>query len=739
MEPEVSITTIHEALSITQDTTLMTVMRRAGREGWVSRETGGKGRGGKVKVYLTPMLPVDVREALKNASLPAERPDTIPSLESRKTLELSQAQQKTAYARYELAKAYAARVEKAGHGQKGKAKQLFIKAYNHGSAGSFPAVYQVIGKVDGKGKTIEGWITKLKKKGWDPLCLADRRGYAGKGKRSVTPEQVKVILAIVQSPRNTPDKKISEIIREAREIMAGRGLSPLSESTYRRWLTQDWIPNNYDQWIWWREGDKGLNDKVLYSLTRDYSRIEAGDLLVADGHVLNFDIINPETGKPKRMMLVLFIDFKSMYPLGWEIAPTENTESISIALRRAILRLGKIPKAVYIDNGRAFKGQHFITKENAHEIKGVYERVGIKHVVIAWSYHGQSKTIERFFGVFAELERLAPSYTGTSIANKPAHMNRGEKLRRLLHMKLTQGATPTIEDAHKAIAMWFDRYVQRPKGPKAQLAGKTPDELMVPGPGVDPLAMRCLMMKSEPRLIQSNGVTLFGQWYYSPELYGKRFYAICRYDFLYKDSVLVYNAETEEFICEAYRQEKVHPLVSLMGTEADKAEYERQIEMKRAGMKRTVASAREIVETQVLPEARRRIEAAGFSLDGGDAAGTKALPEPKPVDEERVRRDLARLESFREDAQPEEPDTYTPETESEETHAFSVLKNMNEGDRFEKLMEYEIRGWLIPEAHKAWMAYFERTPEYERDREYFENRRAALAIGFGSEATGTHP
>jgi len=59
------------------------------------------------------------------------------------------------------------------------------------------------------------------------------------------------------------------------------------------------------------------------------------------------------------MMLVLFFDMKSSMPCGWEIMPTENTASISAALRRSIIRLGMVPKIVYLDNGRAFKGAYF--------------------------------------------------------------------------------------------------------------------------------------------------------------------------------------------------------------------------------------------------------------------------------------------------------------------------------------------------------------------------------------------
>lgn len=738
MEPEVNINTICSALSRIEKVSLATVKRRADQEQWVCREVKGKGRGGKAKLYMTRLLPGDVQAALSDFSAVVEKKETLPTLAAKQAGEIQPEQEQKAYAKFELAKAYAQRMDQAGHGQKKSQRKAFIEAYNLGEAGTFPAVFRLVGQVDIGGRTIGGWVSKLKGNAWDPMCLVDKRGYVGRGKRSVTQEQAKIILGIVQSPYNVPGKPIQEIIRQAKMVMEKRGISTLSDSTYRRWLVNDWIPNNYDQWIWWREGDKGLNDKVLFDLTRDPDRIEAGDLLVADGHVLNFEVISPTTNRPKRMMLVMITDFKSSYPLGWEISDTENTEAISIALRRAIVRLGKIPKAVYIDNGRAFKGRYFINSEEEEiELKGLYKRLGILHVVIAWAYHGQSKPVERFFGIMAELERLAYSYVGTSIANKPAHMNRGEKLRRKLHEKITGGAIPSLGEAHRAVALWCDQYVNRPMGSSSKFPGRTPDEIMIPGPGVDPAVLRCLMMKSVVRLIQQRGVNVNGQWYYDPSLYGKKFKVICRYDFLYNDSVVIYHADTKEFICEAFQIRKVHPLATLMGTEADKAELQRQIEMKRAGRKQTIATAREIVESQVLPESRKRIEAAGFALGGGDVDGSRALPAPddRPLTEQEKKKIEKQLEALECDYEDSGCTDYEPEAFNEAELEFSRLKEMSEFDRFEKLIEMEVQGRLIPREQKAFMKYFEQSSEYKRYQEHFDAHRMKMILMH--DATGT--
>lgn len=731
MKPEVTIKDIQKAVG-DNDSSTSDIRNRASREEWVYRTDKS------VQLFITVFLPEDIKIALKASTLPTAKEDKLQALGVRQDQKVYREQEEKAFAKAMLAQALLSHVQQVPHGQKKKQKRLFVENYNLGAAGLLPDVFKLVGKVDIKGKTIEGWISKLKKNNWEPMCLADMRGHAKRGKRAITPEQMEIILKIVKSPLNTPGKPKQEIVRQAKNIMVNRGIEPLSDATYVRWLSKDWIPRHYDEWIWWREGDKGLNDKVAYWLQRDYDRIEPGDLLVADGHVLNFEIINPVTRRPKRMMLILFYDAKSNYPLGWEIMPTENTEAISSALRRAILRLGRIPTAVYIDNGRAFKGQYFTGKNLELEFKGLYKRLGII-LIVARPYHGQSKVVERFFGVFGELERLAPSYVGNSIENKPAHLNRGEKLRQKLHLATTKGVVPTLEDAHRAIALWFDKYAITPQGPNSHIAGKSPNEVIVTGDGVDPVLLRCLMMKTETRMIRRRGINIFGKdsWYYDPKLYGRKHKVFVRYDLQQKDSILVYDASTEEFICEAYKVAKVHPLVSIMGTEEDKAEYQRQMEMKNSNIKQTISSAREMVETQIIPETRKRIESTGFSIGNNPEGTVKSLPEPETttvIDEEKIKKDLAELESFREDDPASAMDDDNPESFTNQDHVFSGLKHMDEPDRFEKLLEVEAKGWLIPKEHKAWMSYFEQTPEYARHQEYFEDYRAKMALVYGENA-----
>ena len=104
--------------------------------------------------------------------------------------------------------------------------------------------------------------------------------------------------------------------------------------------------NNYAEWVLRREGMKAYHDKVEPYIERDISKIEVGDIIIADGHVLNFQVINPFTGKPTRATLVGFLDWKSTALVGYEIMMTESTQCIATStLRNAFMmkkRFGQV-------------------------------------------------------------------------------------------------------------------------------------------------------------------------------------------------------------------------------------------------------------------------------------------------------------------------------------------------------------------------------------------------------------
>ena len=496
-----------------------------------------------------------------------------------------------------------------GRRQKIKAKQQFIVHYNDGALGTYPELYAEIGQVSFQ--NMERWDLLLKRNGNDAFILADMRGKHRRGQREVSETQGELIVRCALNP-NRP--LISEVIRQAKARMAESGIvCQVSDGTLRRWL-MDWKAKNLPTWITVREGEKAVNDKLLPHIRRDYSRIEVGDVVFCDGHIFNLGAQWTPGGKETRLTLVTWFDMKSSMPLGWEISPTENTQSIAVALYRAILFLGKIPRVAYLDNGKAFRSKYFHGQDiKKTPVAGTFELLGMSKL-FAWAYHGETKTVERWHKTLGEFEREITTYTGTSIEDKPARLLRGEKLHRKLWDLATQGRVPTVQDLHEMLADWIDRYARRPS--RGHLRGRTPMEVFEAGkgPGLsesEAIRLKMLLSQAAVRSISRDGIKM--PWaddrYYHPDLYGRAGQScVVRFDELDRDRIWVYDLDNN-FICEASRIHAVHPVARLLGDEEDQAELERQLHLRGTLAKQTFGSARELVREVVVPEVQRRIEA----------------------------------------------------------------------------------------------------------------------------------
>jgi putative transposase len=258
--------------------------------------------------------------------------------------------------------------------------------------------------------------------------------------------------------------------------------APLLWTVYR--FVDRFKADHNDLVVLMREGEKALNDKVSDYIRRDRTVLEVGDTLVADGHVLNFECLHPETGRPFRPVLIAWFDLKSGLVVGWEFMPTESTIGISSALRMAIKNLGRIPKSVYLDNGKAFKGKYFTqTNEGFEILRGLYSRLGIA-TQFATPYRAQVKPVERFFRTFNEqFSKMVPSYIGRNIEEKPAWRRRDEKFHKSRHER--NPAIPTLREAGAAFAAYVSWFAGNMTHPDHQ--GQTCGEVFLAGrgPGVD--------------------------------------------------------------------------------------------------------------------------------------------------------------------------------------------------------------------------------------------------------------
>jgi len=469
---------------------------------------------------------------------------------------------------------------KAEASQKGKLRSeimdQFLSAYNTGHL--FPDLYKKLGHASRP--TLYRFLEAFNLGGIKDLAPHTGR----KGISVITEDEKNFLLTIYYDKKQGQNRiKIGSAIRFMKYIFTQKNIpSPSSERTLRRYIDQ-FKKENFDLHVLSREGEKALNDKVLPYIPRDRNLLEVGDCLIADGHRLNFDVINPFTGKPCRAMMVLFLDWRSSYPVGWEIMLEESTQCIASALRNAILTLGKIPKWLLIDNGKAFKAKVFNSDIDLEEagISGMFLRLGI-NAHFSQPYNAQAKISERLWRTFTDwFERLMPSFRGSCIGDKPGYLMRNEKLAQSAH----DPWVPKISEVNDLMYGWREFYSDQPS---RGLDGKTPREIfdVGKGPGVDPVRLSLLMMSREIKNIGRNGIDLFGCFWYDEALYGLRDQVVIKYSL--SDLSQIYCFYKNEFLCTLKPRPKAHPMASESGTPKDLEDVKRMIAQKKSLKKQTV-------------------------------------------------------------------------------------------------------------------------------------------------------
>lgn len=401
----------------------------------------------------------------------------------------------------------------------------------------------------------------------------------------LTDEEIKIFMGLLLHPNRICIGKAIALTKYKLQ-QQGQNFIP-TDATFRRYA--NWFKkNNYDKWVLARDGEKALSDKVEPYIKRDASLLEVGDILVADGRVLNFNVINPFTGKPIRATLVGFLDWKSTALVGYEIMLEENTQCIASALRNSIINLDMIPKVVYQDNGRAFRAKYFNDDRGFSELgfNGLYSKLGIE-TVFARPYNARAKVIERFFKEFQEsFEKLLPSYVGSNIQNKPAYMMRNEKLHKQLHNDFV----PTLDETIKMIDMWlnFKNSQPCPNAPDKTIAEVLEERKRQ---NIDINQLDDLMLATEVKTIQRNGIRFLNCDYFDERLYGFKSKVLIKYNLFDLTSIKVYTNKGE-YLCTAERVTETHPMAKLLGTVKDYEDYKQKIVKQRKLHKKTIKAVK---------------------------------------------------------------------------------------------------------------------------------------------------
>ncbi len=530
--------------------------------------------------------------------------------------------------------------------RKTDADDEFLSAYNNGLP--YKNLFDILGNILSIG-TLYRWAEVLDNSlDWTKLVP----GYflKDKGGTQLNAEEQRVFLRLLLHPAKL---RIGTATRLTKTYLKSHG-KPLSKAdrTFRR-FAEDFKSKRYDLWTFLREGQKALRDKVEPFIVRDPSVLQVGQVLVADGHRLNFAVLNPFTGKPCRAVLVGYVDWASFDLAGYEIMPEENIQAVSSALRNSIICLGKKPEIAYLDNGRALRARYFTSTESFEELGfyGLYGRLGIMPV-FARPYNARSKIIERWFREFSDTcERLVPSFVGTSIDDKPAWFLRNEKF----HNAIKSGYVPTIEEACRIIDAWHEWHRQQPC---PHVEGKTIGQVFDEGkgPGVNVAELDDLMMAMEVKTINRNGITFLGQEYYDDALYGLRVSAVIKYSLFDLSSIKVYSMNGE-YLCAATRVASVHPMAQHLGNANDVETLKREIAKQKRLEKRTVQDAKEFYNLgkSVEFDWQRVINMSPKIVDKLEKNDIKLIGDTKKIPDEALRCAAS-------DKTPNEPETEVPDT-----------------------------------------------------------------------------
>ncbi len=388
-----------------------------------------------------------------------------------------------------------------------------------------------------------------------------------------------------------PNKfSIGKAITISKYILAKNNPVNVSDITFRRYA--NWFKNNhFDIWTLARDGEKALKENVEPFIKRDLSKLEVGEVLVADGHKLSFLVQNPFTGKPTRATLIGFLDWKSSYLCGYEIMLEENTQCIASALRNSLITLGFTPKIVYQDNGRAFRARYFTQNDFLESgFEGLYAKLGIK-TVFAKPYNARAKVIERFFLEFQEsFEKLMPTYSGSNIENKPAHFRRNEKF----HSKYFKpNYVPTIDEVKNPINQWLDfKHAQPCPNERSKSIKEVFNER--PKSKIDLSKLDDLMMSAEIKTIYRNGIRFLNTFYWSDKLYGLKTQVLIKYSLFDLSEIKVFTTKNQ-FICTAKRVTPTHPLAYHTGDIKDMEDFKQKIQKQKKLKNKTINELRKFL------------------------------------------------------------------------------------------------------------------------------------------------
>ena len=262
--------------------------------------------------------------------------------------------------------------------------------------------------------------------------------------------------------------------------------------------------------LYYREGNKAFED-ALPSMERSKLDIDSNDIWFSDHHLVDTFVKSADGRRAIRPWLTVFFDARSNRVVSFLVRDASpNSTAVKQCFRIGVEQCG-VPAEVYFDNGKDYRSKKAFSRDYPMSL---VNQLGIG-MIYAKPYHGQAKTVERFFGTFTDrFSRRFSTYTGCNAKVRPECMQTSnEEILKL---------APTLEEYIKALTAYIAEYNSTPNGGR-DMQRKSPDRVYQENLKVKRVirdfdALRLLCGNSEERVVHKNGVSIKNNSYFNEKL-----------------------------------------------------------------------------------------------------------------------------------------------------------------------------------------------------------------------------